>query len=986
MKQKLISKLKRVALAFFAALCVGSVWAEDLKAKQFFFPEPAITLSPTGEISVGGDIQVYTYQKVDVTCTVSLNYIIKSGDDVLKEDSIDLDSFKCTTSKKYYGRNKNTDGPYTYSIPDYDNYIGAQVTINVIYSLDKALYSAVGWSETSGKYKTNAPLRQSHTETAVFDTAGVMSTQATWSKGTSTFVVSGDVAGVEKVRIKYKLIDENTATPESADGFISIDRDVVDRTYSLDVDYGNTRDVSIVWTASALMEDGSEKAYEAGKIFRAEVVDVSRVTYTWKGGSEPAAWANVANWEATIDQCKGYPGKFGIKYNFSSVLFDSDADVNLGGGSYCLIDNAGSFTIASDKNVILRNGTIDFGNVAATLGASGSTLEFNNVNIKHGTSSNGPVLSFADGSTIVLSGTPSPNYWKYAMKGNNVNFTIRDGHIKSRYSSSEVDIKSTQTVLITNAVWEIISGTDQNSSSNNDRVNKGLAYVTEFRDGVGEDGRQAKFIQKSAGEGIALLYTYDIVIPEDIEGREATIQALKLDTQNPDSLTGSCTFRLDVSNYLKSDRVPLVSLTNSGQDDNMTTKLSNTKLEAIANEKDVTKDRNAKLEWDSSKKTLYYVQDEVVPPPQSVAMIEGTEKEYSTLADAIAEANGDTIKLLADIEAPTAFVIGGESGAKTVTIDLNGKTVKANDTDVATDGNGVFWVQAGGKLTLEDSSADKSGTVDGNGGNGYKMAIWADGGKVVINAGNYVNENDGTHTQYDLIYVKNKGSIEINGGTFKCDTPRWTLNSHNTKTGTFVVTGGKFYQYNPTDFDTDEAVTTWCDAKYRAEADGDWYVIKEGYTVTETSVATVPADTEADALAQVDFSVTTPEGVDAEKYNDYFKLVATETAEGSKTWTVALALKDDVKPVIAETTADDTTKEAFVIDDDGNVTLNISNKKPGLYYGVQVLAELGADPVAVVPETEAGALVVTADNIPDGNAAFFKVIVDFTPIVVPEAE
>ena len=66
--------------------------------------------------------------------------------------------------------------------------------------------------------------------------------------------------------------------------------------------------------------------------------------------------------------------------------------------------------------------------------------------------------------------------------------------------------------------------------------------------------------------------------------------------------------------------------------------------------------------------------------------------------------------------------------------------------------------------------------------------------------------------------------------------------------------------------------------------------------------------------------------------------------------------------------------------------LNINNKKPGLYYGVQVLKELGADPVAVVPETN-GSLLVPAEKLPDGNAAFFKVIVDFNEIKEsPKAE
>jgi hypothetical protein len=382
------------------------------------------------------------------------------------------------------------------------------------------------------------------------------------------------------------------------------------------------------------------------------------------------------------------------------------------------------------------------------------------------------------------------------------------------------------------------------------------------------------------------------------------------------------------------------------------------KLVVVADGVDVTSDRNAKLVWEGT--TLYFQQDS-----QNAASI-GTA-EYATLGAALeAATSGATITILNDCTADTACVIAN----KTLTIDLNGKTVKANDTDAATDGNGVFWVQAGGVLTLEDSSEDKSGTVDGNGGNGYKMAIWADGGKVVINAGNYVNENDGTHTQYDLIYAKNGGEIVINGGTFKCDTPRWTLNSHNTKPGTFVVTGGKFYQYNPTDFNTDEAVTTWCDAKYRAELDEDgWYVVKEGYTVSnELSAVTVTADDEEGALEQVEIKVTAPEGVDAKVYDEYFKLVATETAEGSKTWTVALALKDELKPVIAETTP------AITFNEDGTVTVNIENELPGLYYGVRYATTVEA------VETTAPVAGFTVTPAEGDTAGFFKVVVDFKEI------
>lgn len=193
--------------------------------------------------------------------------------------------------------------------------------------------------------------------------------------------------------------------------------------------------------------------------------------------------------------------------------------------------------------------------------------------------------------------------------------------------------------------------------------------------------------------------------------------------------------------------------------------------------------------------------------------------EYATLGAAVAAAaNGAIITVLNDCTADTAIVIAD----KALTIDLNGKTVKSTGND----GNGVFWVKNDGVLTLEDSSEAKTGTVDGNGTSEYKMAIWADGGSVVINGGNYINVNNGPDDQYDLIYVKHGGSIEINGGTFVCQTPRWTLNSHNTEKGTFEVKGGTFKDFNPAEVDTDDNVTTWCAEGYTAAQgqDGYWTV------------------------------------------------------------------------------------------------------------------------------------------------------------------
>ena len=180
-----------------------------------------------------------------------------------------------------------------------------------------------------------------------------------------------------------------------------------------------------------------------------------------------------------------------------------------------------------------------------------------------------------------------------------------------------------------------------------------------------------------------------------------------------------------------------------------------------------------------------------------------TVKALDATIDSAAElyaaaAAGGSYKLGANLtEIPTAVEI-----TKTVTIDLNGYTVKTVDTA----GNGVFWVKKDGVLTLDDSSDAKTGTVNGVAATtqGYHMAIWANGGEVIINGGNYTNVGANTNStvddQYDMIYAGSSqgggGTITINGGTFASETPKWTLNTNDTN-GSIVVKGGTFVGYNP---------------------------------------------------------------------------------------------------------------------------------------------------------------------------------------------
>ena len=156
------------------------------------------------------------------------------------------------------------------------------------------------------------------------------------------------------------------------------------------------------------------------------------------------------------------------------------------------------------------------------------------------------------------------------------------------------------------------------------------------------------------------------------------------------------------------------------------------------------------------------------------------------LANAIAA--GGNVSIAENIDAPTGFVI-----TKDATIINNGELSISEDTV----GDGVFKV-TNGTLTL-----DGKGVINGLDKSGWSMAIWAtENGKVVIKDGYFTNvgahsETDSEH--YDLIYASGNGQIEILGGEFKCETPKWILNIKNAdrETASIVVKGGKFHGFNP---------------------------------------------------------------------------------------------------------------------------------------------------------------------------------------------
>ena len=197
-------------------------------------------------------------------------------------------------------------------------------------------------------------------------------------------------------------------------------------------------------------------------------------------------------------------------------------------------------------------------------------------------------------------------------------------------------------------------------------------------------------------------------------------------------------------------------------------------------------------------------------PVNAVADLEGLVEAMTA---------GGELTVVQKIDAPTGFVITQDT-----TIVNNGELTVSEDTA----GDGVFCV-VDGTLTLAGK-----GTVNGLGNNPYSMAVWAkDNGKVVIKDGYFTNvgaysENDGEH--FDLIYASVNGQVEILGGEFQCETPRWTLNikDKDRTTASIVVKGGKFHGFNPANCEVEGEGTNFVAPGYKVvETNGIFEVIPE---------------------------------------------------------------------------------------------------------------------------------------------------------------
>ena len=122
-------------------------------------------------------------------------------------------------------------------------------------------------------------------------------------------------------------------------------------------------------------------------------------------------------------------------------------------------------------------------------------------------------------------------------------------------------------------------------------------------------------------------------------------------------------------------------------------------------------------------------------------------KKYETLADAIRlAAKGQTVKLLADVEQNTQLTIG-----KSITLDLNGKTIK-NTVDIWGDtANAILSIKNGAKVTITGN-----GTIDAKENDCYTINVVK---------GDLTIENGTFYGNVSVVQVE-EGTLSVKGSTF----------------------------------------------------------------------------------------------------------------------------------------------------------------------------------------------------------------------------
>lgn len=199
---------------------------------------------------------------------------------------------------------------------------------------------------------------------------------------------------------------------------------------------------------------------------------------------------------------------------------------------------------------------------------------------------------------------------------------------------------------------------------------------------------------------------------------------------------------------------------------------------------------------------------------------------------------GGTVTLTEDLTFDEPLVV--ENGVS-MTVNLNGHKI-SNTTDIWNNTNwSLFSVRDGATLTIK---GDDNTAIAAKENDCYAVDVQG-GSKVIIEGGNFTGN---VHAVYVL-----EGTAEIKGGTFNVlqtypNDPNkpyeFTLNCYDAnykadpKTANIIVTGGKFYKFNPADCAAEGAHTNFLAEGYATKVvDTDWYEVVKPEAATADALA-----------------------------------------------------------------------------------------------------------------------------------------------------
>ena len=231
--------------------------------------------------------------------------------------------------------------------------------------------------------------------------------------------------------------------------------------------------------------------------------------------------------------------------------------------------------------------------------------------------------------------------------------------------------------------------------------------------------------------------------------------------------------------------------------------------------------------------------------PQKDAEIKSANTEIYNLKKAVGNLGGDVTYDIPNALGTSFNTLMGNNGTVRLTEDLStgryGPGILANNKVTLNLNNHNLTINVTGSSAAIQARGTQEITIKGKGviDAGSGIAIMANGKDAVINLTGTTTVYQTNRPGAELIYCYT-GTINISGGTFKNNGSNYLLNCYdaNYRNGTakIIVTGGKFYDFDPANNIAEGEGTSFLASGYKSTAST---VVEEGVEHTVYTVSKI---------------------------------------------------------------------------------------------------------------------------------------------------